>query len=268
MRLQERLLALPLERDHKRRARIAGPHQEQVRPSRRCPPISTTASPQSTSASTPARAPAARTPRRPGRPARAAGGGRTRARSSRRPRRPAPSTSRCQIRFAVCRCLRGASRSASSHASISGRYGPSLGAGRRSGCLARRRQRQPRAPAAPPADAHRGGAPARGSTTPPAPGPYGSARTAPPSIPSPLRPPARAPKSPNGRARHRTRVGPNQTVEVGPTQTVAPQVFRCGRCVRLRCHRPGAGWRWSVPSRTSSTSPVRGSYSDVDPAPC
>src|SRR5439155_10557852 len=29
--------------------------------------------------------------------------------------------------------------------------------------------------------------------------PYGSARTAPPSIPSPLRPPARAPKSPNGR---------------------------------------------------------------------
>src|SRR5437879_4432763 len=30
MRLQERLLRLPLERDHERRARVAGAHQEQV----------------------------------------------------------------------------------------------------------------------------------------------------------------------------------------------------------------------------------------------
>src|SRR5207249_7567786 len=56
-----------------------------------------------------------------------------------------------------------------------------------------------RAPAAPPAGARRAGAPAPGSTVPPDRGPYGSARTAPPSIPSPLRPPARAPKSPNAR---------------------------------------------------------------------
>ena len=41
---------------------------------------------------------------------------------------PCSSTSRDQIRLAVWRCLGGASRSASSHESITARYGPSFGA--------------------------------------------------------------------------------------------------------------------------------------------
>jgi hypothetical protein len=43
---------------------------------------------------------------------------------------PYSSTRRRQMRFDVWRCLRGASTSASSHASISSRYAPSFGAGR------------------------------------------------------------------------------------------------------------------------------------------
>jgi hypothetical protein len=43
---------------------------------------------------------------------------------------PCSATSRCQIRRAVCRCLRGTSRSASSHPSITAAYRPIPGPGR------------------------------------------------------------------------------------------------------------------------------------------
>ena len=43
---------------------------------------------------------------------------------------PCSATSRCQTRRAVCRCLRGTSRSASSHSSITAAYGPIAGLGR------------------------------------------------------------------------------------------------------------------------------------------
>ena len=43
---------------------------------------------------------------------------------------PCSATSRCQTRRAVCRCLRGTSRSASSHPSITAAYGPIAGLGR------------------------------------------------------------------------------------------------------------------------------------------
>jgi hypothetical protein len=43
---------------------------------------------------------------------------------------PCPATSRCQMRRAVCRCLGGTSRSATSHPSITAAYGPIAGRGR------------------------------------------------------------------------------------------------------------------------------------------
>ncbi len=43
---------------------------------------------------------------------------------------PCSATSRCQTRRAVCRCLRGTSRSASSHPSTIASYGPITGRGR------------------------------------------------------------------------------------------------------------------------------------------
>ena len=80
-----------------------------------------------------ARGPAARTPPRPASPSRACARARTARTVVSATSAPCSSTSRCQIRFAVCRCLRGASRSASSHPSITARYGPNFGAGRPTG---------------------------------------------------------------------------------------------------------------------------------------
>ena len=105
----------------------------------------------------------------------------------------------------------------------------------------------------PPADEHRGGGPARGSTTPPARDPYGSARTAPPSIPSPPRPPARAPKSPNGRVAVGRGWGQIKRPKWGQVRRPKRRVLRAG------------GWRGGGDTRRRrrATRPVletRGSH--------
>ena len=92
----------------------------------------TVASPKSTSASAPGSwqphdGHVARCPTRARRAARARPGGPW----TRRPRRPAPRRRRCQTRRAVWRCLRGASRSATSHSRMVGIQGPITGAARR-----------------------------------------------------------------------------------------------------------------------------------------
>jgi hypothetical protein len=134
---------------------------------------------------------------------------------------PCSSTSRCQIRFAVCRCLHGASRSARSHPSINRRYAPSFGAGRPSGRLRgggngdasacrTARRRTPCRRASPRIDN-----PSRSR----------SLRIRPNSStldPIPSATSRSSSEKPERSSRPRTGVGPNQTVAVGPTQTVAP----------------------------------------------
>jgi hypothetical protein len=176
-----------------------------------------------------ARAPAARTPRPPARPARAG----ARARSG----APAAPTPRHRAR------RRAAARPAAPCAAVCAAPPDRRAATRRSAAdtgpaSAPAVAPEPsaaaaakRAPAAPPADEHRGGGPARGSTNPPAADPYGSARTAPPSIPSPLRPPARAPKGPNGRV----------AVGRGWGQIKRPKWGQVRRPKRIGGHPPGKG---------------------------
>ena len=132
--LEERLLALGLERHHEARTREARPHQEQAAPSpapRRSTPSPRPSRPPR---SHPDRAPADRTPPPPT-PTPAAGDAHNSRTVVSPTTAPCSSTSRSCIRFAVCRCLRGASRSAKSHESISSRYAPNAGAGRPAGRL-------------------------------------------------------------------------------------------------------------------------------------
>ena len=99
---------------------------------------------------------------------------------------PCSSASRCQIRREVCRCLRGASRSSRSIASISPATASSTGE-TRSGVLRGAGTGRP-APPAPSAGAPRACAPAPAPLNPAAGDPPGSWRTTPP-CPVPSAPP-------------------------------------------------------------------------------
>ena len=129
VQLQERLLGLDQRRLAERRARERRAHHEQMHLHRHAAEHDH-ASPQSTSASTPGAWTCGTNTSPTGHPSsRACAPAHTGAPSTSATSAPCSSTSRRQTRLAVCRCLRGASRSASSHSSITARYGPSFGAG-------------------------------------------------------------------------------------------------------------------------------------------
>jgi hypothetical protein len=126
--LKERLLGLDQRRLAERRAGERGPHHEQMHRRRHARELNLGLAP--VDLGLPARSVDLRHEHLPDRPAqRALAPTHVLATVTSATSAPCSSTSRCQIRFAVWRCLRGASRSPSSHSSINARYGPSFGAG-------------------------------------------------------------------------------------------------------------------------------------------